>query len=72
MKDQNKVEVSLRSQDLSKPEDYWFSNRNTEDELREWWQQTGRGNFDQYFDERDALDRFRAHQNRRKQVASPL
>lgn len=55
IKEQFKVEISLKPSDVKQTEDYWLSNRNTIQPVREWWEQTGRGSFDPYFKEEDAL-----------------
>ena len=71
-KDRFRVEVSLRPSDTDKTEDYWMANRNIDENMRAWWQSTGRKDFDRYFNERRALAEFHDGFLRRSQATDQV
>ena len=66
MKDQQRVEVSLKEDHVSRGEDWWISNYNVDEMMLEWWQQTGRGEMDPYFDMLAALKDYNDQMNKLK------
>lgn len=72
IKDQFKVEVSLKPSDVEKSEDYWLSNRNTLSHIMEWWEQIGRAPFDPYFKEDEALKAFQRNFKKRAEEAAKV
>lgn len=70
IKDQFKVEVTLKPSDVSKTEDYWLSNRNTLTPMIEWWEQARKGQFDPYFKEEEALRVYQKNYKRRMDEAA--
>lgn len=72
IKDQFKVEVTLKPSDVAKTEDYWLSNRNTLPPMIEWWEQVNRGQFDPYFKEEEALRVYQKNYKRRMDEATKV
>ena len=72
IKDQIKVEVTLKPSDVSRTEDYWLSNRNTLAPMLEWWEQVERGHFDLYFNEEEALKAYQKNYKKRIDEAAKV
>lgn len=70
MKDEMKVEVSLKPSHVSQGEEHWLAQRNIDDRVREWWQLAGRKEFDRCFKEKEALDLYQQNYKKRFTIAS--
>lgn len=58
MKEEGKLEVSLKQEHIDRGEDYWIANRKIDESMMKWWTECGKGEFDIYFDEKQALASF--------------
>lgn len=66
------MEVSIRPSDTDKTEDYWMERRNIDENMRTWWQQSGRKDFDFYFDMKGALEDYKQYYKERLQAADQV
>lgn len=66
------MEVSIRPSDTDKTEDYWMERRNIDENMRTWWQQSGRKDFDVYFDMQGALEDYKQYYKERLQAADQV